>query len=60
MKALILALFLASCYSPVYLVRGNELAVCGPYNTRGWGGHAQTLLEIQCIEDYKEQGFVRR
>lgn len=60
MRRLLLCLFLVSCAEPVTLVRGEEIAMCGPYNTRGFGGYSQALLEIQCIEDFKEQGFVRR
>lgn len=56
---LTLLLALAACTEPVYLrhSESGDVIQCGPYEKEGSGAHA--LQEAQCINDYKEQGYVR-
>lgn len=39
----------------------GKTAQCGPYYVQGSinGNMAATMQEAQCIQDYKEQGYVR-
>lgn len=36
-----------------------EVVRCGPYSNLGIAGLATPQREAQCIQDYKERGFVR-
>ena len=60
-----LVFLLASCASttkPVFLTHPKTGATvqCGPYPTRGLAKPmAAAMHETQCIQDYKEQGYVR-
>jgi len=56
-------LLVAACSQtePVYMknpVTGQS-ATCGPYKNNDLNATAAAIHEKQCIEDYKEQGFVR-
>ena len=47
---------------PVFLKHPGtgQTAKCGPYyDTFGRTGVAEAMREAQCIQDYKDQGFVR-
>ncbi len=59
-----LVFLLASCTTtkPVFLTHPKTGATvqCGPYPTRGLAKPmAAAMHETQCIQDYKEQGYVR-
>jgi len=57
---LIPLLFLAACSTPIEMVAPNgRIVSCGPFSMTG-GGEAASRREAQCIQDYKEQGYVRR
>lgn len=43
----------------VHPVSGREVQ-CGPYSAVGLRSHASAVQEGQCIQDYKEQGYVRK
>lgn len=56
-----LVLILAACTSPVRMQHPETGAIveCGPYPAGGLAGISSASREAQCINDYKEQGFVR-
>jgi hypothetical protein len=37
----------------------GETAICGPYKNNDLNATAAAMQEHQCIQDYKEQGYVR-
>lgn len=58
-------LVLSGCVAmsePVTMVNpaNGQTAKCGPYSLHGMVANASALREVQCVEDYKQQGFVRR
>ncbi len=59
----VLAVGLAGCVTtdPVYMKNPNtgQVVQCGPYDNRALNSMASAQRESQCIQDYKEQGFVR-
>lgn len=59
---LTLALLVVACTKAVVLVNPEtgQMVQCGPYSTSAFVANANALRERQCIEDYKEQGYVRR
>lgn len=63
MKKLILigVLLLAGCSSAITMKnpRTGETAQCGPYAVAGIAAMATPQREAQCIQDFKEQGYVR-
>ena len=63
MKKLIpILLILAACTTDPVFMRHPETGQtvqCGPYDSGGVKATAAALHEAQCIQDYKEQGFVR-
>ena len=61
---LVAILGLASCATAPVLMRNQatgQTAKCGPFSTTDNYGSAEAaaMQERQCIQDYKEQGFVR-
>ena len=59
-----LVFLLANCAvttQPVHMVNPQTGATvqCGPYNMRGTYALSAAMHETQCIQDYKEQGYVR-
>lgn len=65
MRSLLVLLLLAACAQsvPVVLVHPDgRMVQCGPYPIGGYGNQAiaAATSEVQCIQDYKEQGFLRR
>ena len=53
---------LGGCSSaPVHLKHPDtgEMAQCGPYLSTGMAATGGALREAQCINDYKEQGYLR-
>lgn len=53
-------LLLSGCTAPVMMRNSDGVTVqCGPYNSAGLPGLSAGRREAQCIQDYKEQGFVR-
>jgi hypothetical protein len=54
---------LAGCSQtpPVYMKNPSTglSATCGPYKNNDLNATAGAMQEHQCIEDYKEQGYVR-
>jgi hypothetical protein len=64
-KILAVVLVLGGCQTtPVTMVQSQtgKTAQCGPYYTGLDGGIGKGVpaREAQCIQDYKEQGYVRR
>lgn len=63
MRYLPILLLLAACVAtdPVILKhpKTGQTVQCGPYSGRGEGPGAAVMHEIQCIQDFKEQGFIR-
>lgn len=65
LPALLFAAFtFAGCAQtdPVHMTNPNTgvVAQCGPYTVRGLQGPvAAAQHEAQCIQDFKEQGFIR-
>jgi hypothetical protein len=61
--AIVMMLGLAACSQtiPVYMknLSTGKIAQCGPYKNNDLNATAAAMHEKQCIEDYKEQGFVR-
>jgi uncharacterized lipoprotein YajG len=61
---LVSGLFLLGCSytQPVVLLnpKTGSKAQCGPYDNAGIKAAATAMRESQCIEDYKQQGFVRQ
>jgi hypothetical protein len=57
------ALALLACVhtDPVYMRNATtgKVVVCGPYRNNGVNAEPAATHERQCIQDYKEQGFVR-
>jgi hypothetical protein len=66
MRFLILAfgVFLVGCAAqsqPVVMVNSaGRLVQCGPYSLHGMVATSSAIREQQCIEDYKQQGYVRQ
>ncbi len=58
-----LLVVLAGCTmtEPVYMknLQTGLVVKCGPYDGRPLQSLASAQRESQCIQDYKEQGFVR-
>jgi hypothetical protein len=58
-----LILLLAACSSTVPVKmrhpKTGQVVQCGPYDTSGMRHIAAAQHEAQCIQDYKEQGYVR-
>jgi hypothetical protein len=52
---------LSACAETVYLRHPEmgKIVKCGPYRTTGIAAEAAAVREIQCIVDYKEQGYIR-
>lgn len=52
---------LAACAETIHLRNPNtgQAATCGPYRTGGIGAQAGAILATQCVQDFKEQGYVR-
>ena len=63
LAAFIAVLAIAACAAPAVTMRHpatGKTVVCGPYAERGPNGPiASAMHETQCINDFKEQGFVR-
>lgn len=56
-------LLLVACQTtqPIYLqnpVTGQRVQ-CGPYDGSGIQASASVVRESQCVQDFKEQGYVR-
>lgn len=67
MRFLILAVgvFLVGCASDAPIVtmvypKTGAKAQCGPYGNNALRANANALREAQCIQNYKEQGYVRQ
>lgn len=60
-KLWITAVLLAGCAtSPVYLRHPDgRTAKCGPYDARPINSFSSAERERGCIQDFKDQGFVR-
>jgi hypothetical protein len=56
-----LALLACSHTDPVYMKNAatGKVVVCGPYKNNDFNATAAATHEQQCIQDYKEQGFLR-
>ncbi len=52
---------LAGCAETITMrnPKSGEIVTCGPYRTTGMGAQAGAMLAQQCVQDWKEQGFVR-
>jgi hypothetical protein len=51
---------LVGCTTPVYLRHPDgRTAKCGPYDARPINSFSSAERERGCIQDFKEQGFVR-
>lgn len=60
MRWLLLVAALTGCTSAVTLRHPDgRVAKCGPYDARPLNSIASAERERGCIQDYKEQGFVR-
>ena len=64
-KILALMFLLTSCQTDAVILQNpqtGKTAQCGPYYTGLDGGIGKGIpaREAQCIQDYKEQGFVRK
>ena len=61
--ACFLLIALAGCTQtpPVYMQNPStgKTAICGPYKNNDLNATAAAMQEHQCIQDYKEQGYVR-
>ena len=57
----LLALLVAGCTEAIHLRNPTTgaTATCGPYASGGMAGLTTPQREAQCINDFKEQGFVR-
>lgn len=58
------ALVLVGCAlttQPVYMTnpKNGGVVQCGPYDKRGDNAIAAAMHETQCIQDWKEQGYIR-
>ena len=60
-SALVGVLGACTTTEPVYLrhQKTGQVVQCGPYDGRPIQSSASAVREAQCINDYKEQGFVR-
>ncbi len=60
----VIGLFLVGCAAqsvPVVMVhKDGRSAQCGPYSLHGLVANSSAIREQQCIEDYKQQGYVRQ
>lgn len=52
---------LMGCTQTVYMKHPatGKTVQCGPYRSTGIPAMAGAMREAQCIQDYKEQGYVR-
>ncbi len=58
---LIVALIGCSQTPIVYMKNplNGQIATCGPYKNNDLNATAAAMQEHQCIEDYKQQGYLR-
>lgn len=61
MRYLVLLLFLAGCQTAPVIMQNpqGQTVQCGPYPEGGMQGINTAAREAQCVQDYKEQGYVR-
>lgn len=60
--AILCVLALGACTETIHLrnPQTGQAAQCGPYRTGGIGAEAGAVMAVQCVNDYKQQGYVRQ